>query len=488
MKPNELQIKRTGIKLQPDPSRVLFRPFIPKNETRILKIISRVMALPDKAVSIQLDNVINEITGRHFDIKSIFIQHFESVKNFLITDLEPSEERKLLIGSMFTSEYALESAALFNPSIVPHPDQSGIPQDSMRFIMSLRATGEGHISSITFRMGVIDKNLNITINDPTRFVTTPRTIEHNNYDKEVFSQKLNEMGLLNEYSQSILSAMQNSFTLNDLSSQIDISLRNNRHSTQTDLVTRDGMIWLAKSNYEIRFSPDQRLSQRIIFPTGPSEQNGIEDARFVQFTSDDSSRVYYATYTAYDGNTILPQLMLTTDFLHFKIITLNGKAAQNKGMALFPRKLNGFYCMLSRQDNENLFLMYSENIHFWHEMFPLLKPTYPWEFIQVGNCGTPIETDEGWLVLTHGVGPMRKYCIGAVLLDLDNPRQVIGRLSDPLLAPDENEREGYVPNVVYTCGALIHNENLIVPYAMSDYATGIATIELKPLLELLKYG
>jgi predicted GH43/DUF377 family glycosyl hydrolase len=248
------------------------------------------------------------------------------------------------------------------------------------------------------------------------------------------------------------------------------------------------MIWLAKSNYEIRFSPDQRLSQRIIFPTGPSEQNGIEDARFVQFTSDDSSRVYYATYTAYDGNTILPQLMLTTDFLHFKIITLNGKAAQNKGMALFPRKLNGFYCMLSRQDNENLFLMYSENIHFWHEMFPLLKPTYPWEFIQVGNCGTPIETDEGWLVLTHGVGPMRKYCIGAVLLDLDNPRQVIGRLSDPLLAPDENEREGYVPNVVYTCGALIHNENLIVPYAMSDYATGIATIELKPLLELLKYG
>lgn len=489
MKPDELKIKRTDIILKPDPSRVLFRPFIPKNETRILKIISRVMALPDKSVSIQLNNVINDFSDRHFDIKSIFIQHFELVRKYMITDLDPSEERKLLIGSMFTSEYALECAALFNPSIIPHPDQSGIPHGSIRFIMSLRATGEGHISSITFRMGTIDKNMNISINDPTRFVTTPEIIEHKDYDKELFSQKLSETGLLNEYSESILSALQNTFTLNDLSKQIENSLRNRSHRTQTDLVTRDGMIWLAKSNYEIRFSPDQRISQRIIFPTGPSEQNGIEDARFVHFTNNtDSSTIYYATYTAYDGNTILPQLMQTNDFLNFKIITLNGKAAQNKGMALFPRKLNNLYCMLSRQDNENLFLMYSENIHFWHKMIPLLKPTYPWEFIQVGNCGTPIETAEGWLVLTHGVGPVRKYCIGAVLLDLENPQQVIGRLSEPLLMPNENEREGYVPNVVYTCGALIHQNNLIIPYAMSDYATGIATVELKTLLELLKSG
>lgn len=453
-----------------------------------MKIISRVLALPEESVRRQINAVMEEFSGRHMDISRILERHFELVRPFMFTDLELSYERKLLIGSMFTSEYALECAALFNPSIVPHPDQSGLPEGSLRFIMSLRATGEGHISSITFRMGVIDKDLNISIIDPTRFVAAPEIIENSHYDKALFCQKLQEMGVLNSYSESIMGKLNETFTLEELSIQIEKSKHGGQRRSQTALVTRDGIIWLAKSNYEIRFAPEQRLSQRIVFPTGPSEQNGIEDARFVLFTNDNGSKMYYATYTAFDGKTILPQLISTEDFLDFRVNTLNGKAAQNKGMALFPRKLNDQYVMLSRQDNENLFIMFSDNIHFWHEMTPLLRPTYPWEFVQVGNCGAPIETEEGWLVFTHGVGPMRKYCIGAILLDKQNPRRVTGRLSEPLLVPNGNEREGYVPNVVYTCGALIHRDNLILPYAMSDYATGIATVELKSLLNLLKTG
>ena len=486
MKSHSINVTRTDIRITPDPSRVLIRPFIPKDEKRVMKIISRVMALPEESVKRQLENVITEFSERHLDIKKIFLRHFDMVKNCMMTDLETPLERKLLIGALFTNEYALEFAALFNPSIVPHPDQSGLDRGSLRFIMSLRATGEGHISSITFRLGVIDKEFKISIEHPTRFVVTPDTTENSSFDKFLFKQKLFEIGLLNGLSEAVLNELQDSFTIKDLATQLQGIYVKHLHRTQSDQITRDGLLWLANSNYEIRFQPDQKISQRIIFPTGPSEQNGIEDARFVRFKNDDSSYTYYATYTAFDGKTILPQLIETTDFLHFKIITLNGGAVQNKGMALFPRKLKGLYSMISRQDNENLFLMYSDNLHFWHEMIPLLKPSFPWEFIQVGNCGTPIETADGWLVLTHGVGPMRKYCIGAILLDIDNPRQVLGRLNEPLLMPNENEREGYVPNVVYTCGALVHNGKLILPYAMSDFATSIATVDLEQLISVLK--
>src|SRR5205814_10085982 len=236
------------------------------------------------------------------------------------------------------------------------------------------------------------------------------------------------------------------------------------------------ILMLAQSNYEVQFAPDSRLSERVLFPVTPSQSNGIEDARFVLFQNDDGSRVYYATYTAYDGKLILPQLLETPDFLHFKFITLNGPGVQNKGMALFPRKVNGQYAMLSRQDNENIYLMSSDNIHFWYDPELILKPTFPWEFVQLGNCGSPIETEAGWLVLSHGVGPMRKYCIGAFLLDLNDPRKVIGRLREPLIKPNENEREGYVPNVVYSCGSLLHGRQLILPYAMSDSATTFATL------------
>ncbi len=486
MKLQDVKVVRKDIRIAPDPSRVLIRPFIPSDEKRVTRIISRVLALPEEAVKRQLDSVIGEFAQRHLDLNNILLRHYNLVCHCNVTDLEPSLDRKKFIGALFTNEYALECAALFNPSIVPHPDQSGLSKGSKRFIISLRATGEGHISSITFRMGVIDNEGKITIEHPTRFVVSPYTTEISSYDKALFKQKIFEMGLLNGLSEAILEQLEDTFTLEQLTKSTDKVYQKHFQRTQTDQITRDGLLWLAKSNYEIKFSPDQKLSQRIIFPIGPSEQNGIEDARFLQFTNDDGSQTYYATYTAYDGKTILPQLMETRDFLHFKIITLNGKAVQNKGMALFPRKVNGNYAMLSRQDNENLFLMYSDNIHFWQEMIPLLKPTFPWEFIQIGNCGSPIETEEGWLVLTHGVGPMRKYCIGAILLDLHNPRHVLGRLDEPLLIPNENEREGYVPNVVYTCGAMVHGNTLILPYAMSDYASSIATVELGQLISLLK--
>ncbi len=481
-----VEVERTDIRIVPDPSRVLIRPFIPRGETRIMKIISRVMSLPDLSVDLWLSRVMAEFSGRHIDTQKIFEHHYRIVSRYMLTDLEPSAQRRLLIGSLFTSEYALECAALFNPSIVPDPDQSGLARGALRFIMSLRATGEGHVSSISFRSGMIDKNYNITFSETMPFVVSPDPIENSSYDKSTFVQKLSEMGYHNRFCEQVLERLDDTFTLSELSAVLDSSVRKGVEKSKTESMTRDGIIWLAKSNYEIEFAKDQNVSQRIIFPTGPSEQNGIEDARFVLFENEMGNRVYYATYTAYDGTKILPQLMVTTDFVKFSIITLNGSAAQNKGMALFPRKIGGKFAMISRQDNENLYIMFSDNIHFWHEMIPLLKPTFPWEFVQVGNCGPPVETKDGWLLLTHGVGPMRKYCIGAILLDLENPRQVVGRLTEPLIAPDENEREGYVPNVVYTCGALIHKKRLIVPYAMSDYATSIATVDVESLLYRLK--
>ncbi len=475
-------VNRTGIRLTPDSTRVLIRPFIPPTEGRIVKIISRVMALSSKLVHEQLNKVMQEFSGRHLDIRSIFLERFETIRQHMITDIEPDEERKLLIGSYFTSEYALESAALFNPSIIPHPDQAGIDEGALRFVMSLRAIGEGHISCISFRAGVIESDLSISFEKTSRFVTTPDPITNATYDKVCYGQKLFEIGMNNQFSQIVLDSLQTSFTLPELKASIQYHKRHSHNGFANTDRTAEAMMWLAYANYEIVFSEDLPIGQRIIFPESPSEKKGIEDARFVLFTDEDGEPTYYASYTAYDGLTMLPQLIETRDFLHFKIITLNGQAAQNKGMALFPRKLNGKYAMLSRQDNENIFVMYSENIHFWHEAHIIMKPSYTWEFIQLGNCGSPIETSEGWLVLTHGVGAMRKYSIGAVLLDLEDPTRVIGRLREPLIEPNENEREGYVPNVVYTCGALLHQDTLVLPYAMADYGTGVATVDINELL------
>jgi predicted GH43/DUF377 family glycosyl hydrolase len=400
----------------------------------------------------------------------------------MITDRPLTENRRLLIGSYFTQEYSLESAALFNPSIVWHPDQSGLGQDSKRFILSLRATGEGHISSIAFRSGTVDGNGNIALDKPTGFVTAPSVTPTFEYDKALYQRKLIELGITNGLAQLVFEALEDRFTLGDLETNIRFALRQNRARAHEWAAQSKAILALAKANYEIEYAPETDVSERIIFPYSPAETNGIEDARFVEFYDDDGSRQFYATYTAFDGSVILPQLVETDDFLRFRISTLNGPEVRNKGMALFPRKIGGNYAMISRQDGENMYLMYSDMLHFWYTKIPLLKPTYPWEYVQVGNCGSPIETDEGWLLLTHGVGPMRKYAIGAVLLDRDDPSKVLGRLGQPLLAPDENERAGYVPNVVYSCGALIHADRLIIPYAMSDYASTFATVPVSDVI------
>jgi predicted GH43/DUF377 family glycosyl hydrolase len=476
---------RHEIALLPDSTRVLLRPFIPGQPHRIAAIIKRALSLTEEEVGRQLAAVRREFDDRHFHIESILHAHFEKVRKHIVPERLLSLDRQLLIGALFSGEYALESAAIFNPSIVPHPDQSGVPAGGLRFIMSLRATGEGHISSIEFRAGSIAPDGGISLDPVSRFVTAPEIVPDPSYEKNSFVIKLQEMGVEDRYAAAVMEPLGAHFTRSDLARQVAAVRRDAQRTTRHLRRTLECIQWLADSNYELRFSDRLALSERIIFPVSANESNGIEDARFVRFIDDDGSVMYYATYTAYNGRDILPQLIETTDFLHFHIRTLNGNAVQNKGMALFPRRVNGLYAMLSRQDDENLSIMFSESAHHWNDPRIILRPAEMWESVKIGNCGSPIETEAGWLVITHGVGPMRKYCIGAVLLDLDDPTQVIGRLKQPLLSPEGAEREGYVPNVVYSCGSLLHGRELILPFAVSDQASAIASIQLDDLLEAL---
>lgn len=483
-----LHVNRQPLWFRPDPRRVVLRPFIPSQSQRVVNIIRRIAGLEERVVQRTLARVLSQFRDRHKDLERVLERHFERVRPMLEPGYEPTRERRLLLGSYFTAEYALESAALFNPSIVPHPDQEWVPPGWIRFIMSFRATGEGHISSIEFRSGIIGKDNEIVVERPGRFVTTPEVEPDPVYMRELFVRKMLEMGFDEAFTQDVMGPLPDRFTLAELTERLDESWADSSHQSASERRTRDAIKWLVDSNYSVRFSDSVPLAERIIFPVSPAESNGIEDARFVRFTDDDGSVTYYATYTAYNGRDILPHLLETRDFLAFDVRTLNGRAVQNKGMALFPRRVNGRYMMISRQDNENLFIMSSDNLHFWNDAQILLRPKFSWEFIQLGNCGSPIETEAGWLLLTHGVGPMRRYCIGAILLDLHDPGKVVGQLSRPLIAPNASEREGYVPNVVYTCGAMVHNGLLIIPYAMSDTASSVATVSLDALLERLQAG
>jgi predicted GH43/DUF377 family glycosyl hydrolase len=484
---NAVRVIRTTTILKPDQSRVLLRPFDHGGAQRARSIISRIMSLPEEAVGVLVEEISAGFSPRHQHLRERFLERFEQVRESLPATEKMSEQRRLLIGSYFLAEYSLESAALFNPSIVPDPDQTGLPAGALRFILSLRATGEGHISSITFRTGVIHSDGRIEVSPATGFLTEPRQIPNPVYEKELFARTLAELGLTCEFARQVMGKLGNSFALEDLR----ISLRDEKLLGPDGPAQKDGDeargIWmLARSNFEVRFQPEQPLSSRILFPATPTQRNGIEDARFVCFQNDDGTHSYYATFTAYDGRVVMPELVETSDFLRFRFVTLNGPAAKNKGMALFPRKIKGRYAMLSRQDNENICLMFSDNVHFWNEFKVILEPAFSWELIQLGNCGSPIETDAGWLVLSHGVGPMREYSIGAFLLDRDDPSKVLGRLREPLLKPNQSEREGYVPNVVYTCGALLHQGQLIIPYGMADHATGFATVPLDDVLTAME--
>jgi predicted GH43/DUF377 family glycosyl hydrolase len=479
-------IQRTNVLLRPDPARVLLRPFNPTTEQRFIKICARVLALAEGEVHDLLREVMAEFGERHIEITRMLKRRFQQVRPYLLTDTTLSEQRELLIAAYFTHEYSLEAAALFNPSIVPHPDQSDLPPGSLRFVLSLRATGEGHISSVTFRTGTLDADGTVVINTPTRYCVEAEQVPNASFEKKLFERKMQELGLAGSFSRELLESLGDTFTLNELRASMNqIEERLRPHGHDTEAAARKTMVF-AQSNYEVQFEPGTRLSERVLFPVTPSQSNGIEDARFVRFRNDDGTIVYYATYTAYDGRLILPQFIETPDFLHFRFSTLNGPAVQNKGMALFPRKIKGQYVMLGRQDYENIYVMFSDHPHFWHTAQLVVKPTYPWEFIQMGNCGSPIETEAGWLVFSHGVGAMRKYCIGAFLLDREDPTKVLGRTREPIIKPNENEREGYVPNVVYSCGSLLHDRRLIVPYAMSDYAATFATLSLDDVLAAME--
>jgi predicted GH43/DUF377 family glycosyl hydrolase len=482
-----IHLTRTATILRPDPTRVLLRPFVPGDAQRIAGIVNRVLSIPESEVDPLLEAISAQFTQRHQNIHDQFLERFEQLRLPIPDEPKLSLRRRLLIGSYFLAEYSLESAALFNPSIVPHFDETGVEPGATRFILSLRATGEGHISSITFREGIIRSDHRIEIIAPTGFLSEPRQIPNALYEKGLFTRRLAELGLTDAYTFNVMSRVGESFTLENLRVSLEIEgFSFPEETAPPDQSVGQGIWMLARSNYQVQFRPDQNISERVIFPATPSQRNGIEDARFTRFTNDDGSHCYYATFTAFDGRMVMPELIETSDFLRFRFITLNGPAAVNKGLAMFPRKIGGRYVMLSRQDNENIFIMFSNNVHFWNKHTVLLKPLYPWELVQLGNCGSPIETDAGWLVLSHGVGAMRRYCIGAFLLDRDDPSKVIGRLREPLLCPNENEREGYVPNVVYSCGAMVHQDQLIIPYGMSDYTTGFATVPLAEVLAAIQ--
>lgn len=473
---------RHEVLLHPESSRVIIRPFIPLEKSRITTIIGRALLLSEEEVVKELSMIREEFNARHFDIDEVMFYHFQMVERHVFTQRPLTNERKFLIGAMFSGEYALESAALFNPSIVPHPDQGDLEPGALRFVMSLRATGEGHISSIEFRSGVIDADGAVVLDETSKCLTVPHVLRDPSYNKRRFLNKLHEMGAVSEHCLAVINPLPDHFTLTDLRISIE-SAKKEAKSQSLDLMrTIERIQWLADSNYELQFPLSLKMSERIIFPVSANESNGIEDARFVRFIEDNGSVMYYATYTAYNGRSTLPQLIETHDFHHFRILTLSGNGVQNKGMAFFPRKIGGEYVTLSRHDDENLYLIRSYDPHHWDNPELLMRPAEMWESVKIGNCGSPIETEAGWLVITHGVGPMRKYCIGAALLDLNDPSKVLGRLREPLILPEGNEREGYVPNVVYSCGSLIHNKTLILPYAMSDKATAMVSIRLEELL------
>jgi predicted GH43/DUF377 family glycosyl hydrolase len=475
-------------RLLPDASRVITKPFLPGEEkfsgvaSRVEIILCRVLALPEAEVTSLLARLLRDFGSRHRDYEQILESSFANVAHHLSHGVELTRERGLLIGAYFTHEFSIEAAALFNPSIVAAPDQSALQPGELRFIMSARAVGEGHLSSIEFRTGIVDADGGIVLDPLSPYAMTGHR-ETPIYDKQLFSTKLTELGADMTSVAGVLEPLPAEFSYKQLSASIGrIEKDHSRGSVETLRLIH----WLSSSNYVVTFPGDSQLAERVIFPAGPNESRGMEDARFVRFIDDDGSVTYYATYTAFDGVNILPQCIVTKDFLSFRIETLNGSGARNKGMAFFPRRIDGRYAMLGRCDAESIFLMTSDNVRLWNRAEKIHVHMRSWELVQMGNCGSPIETADGWLVLTHGVGPMRRYSIGAMLLDIDDPRRVVAQLPEPLLLPSEADRNGYVPNVVYSCGSLVHRDHLVLPYGFSDFGIAFMTLSLGELLESLR--
>jgi predicted GH43/DUF377 family glycosyl hydrolase len=481
-------VARSALGLRPDPRRVIVKLFVPgeempRGDSRAAAVTARILAMDEAEVMTTLADVKRRFAHRHRQLDDTWSRHFRLAARHLGDGDDLPPERALLIGAYFTREVSLEGAALFNPSIVSHPDQSGLGAGETRFVMSLRAVGEGHVSSIEFRTGVLDAASDVRLDDPGTFAECGRH-SPGPYSRRLFHAKLAEHGCDNQTAGLVLDRLGPCFGPVELDAAIA--------ALHPDLLSRvaardavERIRWVAANNYTVEFPTYTSLAERVLWPNGPTEAQGMEDARLVRFVDDAGAVTYFATYTAFDQTLIAPQLLSTTDFRTFRVSQLSGPFATNKGMALFPRKVGGRYLALSRWDRERLAITMSDDGSEWAESTTLRWPPRPWELVQVGNCGSPLETPAGWLVLTHGVGPMREYAIGAILLDLDDPRRVLATLPDPLLVANEDEREGYVPNVVYSCGALVHGQTLLLPYGFSDRTIGLALVDLPELLNRL---
>jgi predicted GH43/DUF377 family glycosyl hydrolase len=482
-------VTRSPQRLAADRSRVVTRLFVPgqegfeRQDSRAGAVLARILVLDEDEVRASLDDVVTRFDGRHRDLVGTFRRHAREVADRLDPARDLSESRMLLLGAVFTNEYAIEGAALCNPSMVAHPDQTGTALGGLRFVMSVRGIGEGHRSSIGFRTGVVD-GAAVTIDDPAPFASVG-TVVATLLDGAVMRRELGRLRGAGEAADYVLDALGDRFTRADLDEQLDklqTHRRTRGHAAETISLIRT----IAERTYGIEFADESLLSERVLYPAMSAEAAGMEDARFVRFVDDDGSVTFYASYTAYSGSHISQQLLETEDFRLFTSTPMVGPAAANKGLALFPRRIQGRFAAMCRSDRESNSIAYSDHPFEWTDSVRCQRPVRAWEALQLGNCGPPIETEAGWLVLTHGVGPMRTYRIGAILLDLDDPTRILGQLRQPLLSPAADEQDGYVPNVVYSCGALVHGGTFVLPYGIGDAAIGVATAPLDAVLSALE--
>jgi len=472
-----LQIHILPVTLRSDDRRVIIRPFI-VSDSRALRILDHVSKMDHQEIDQSRDWLDRTYSHRHQSLVTVCLEHYEAAALAVGWTTHLSVDQRIVAGSFFSMEYAIDSAALFNPSITPHPCQLNLAAGELRFVMSLRATGEGHLSSIVFRTGIIHADDSVTISTlPTR-LSRLRKSPDRSYQSSIFRRKLTEMDSMNPQVDAILKALPDQFNLEQLVGMIESKIAGGEAPAGLRAAR-----WLAESNFRIDVPANVNLEDLVIFPMSADDSNGIEDLRLTRFVEDDGTTLYCGTYTAYNGKRTLPMLLTTDSFKHMEFHSLNGRCALNKGMALFPRRVDGDLLMCGRIDGERLFLMRSRALHFWDNATVLAEPTLPWEVMLIGNCGPPVETERGWILLTHGVGPMRTYSLGALVLDRNDPSKIIGRLREPLITPSESGREGYVPNIVYTCGCIIHGDDLFIPFALADKITNMAVVKVDALID-----
>jgi predicted GH43/DUF377 family glycosyl hydrolase len=478
-------VKRTDVKFLPDPAQVITRFYNPGDQSKTASIIQKVDEMPDTAALLATNQLLREYAPRHKDLARVFLNHFNRIASLgLEKTAHFSEHKKILTGAYFTCEHSVMSTALYNPSIVESPDQTGLDNGYKRVIISLRATGSFHKSSIVFREGIIDNNNNLYLTPVNRLLNEPITEGCKSISRQKFISILQAMRLDDGIINQLAGMLEEEFNPQEVSAAAK-RIQDAGQYSWTAGYALDAARWLADSYTIINFPLDSMLSERVILPISSQDHDGIEDPRFVKFIDDDGTQTYYATIHSWNGSSYIPRLLETRDFVRFTCRPLKGINMMNRGMALFPRKINGKYAMLGRLDGINNYVLFSNQIDEWEEGQLIQEPRYPWEFLQIGNCGSPIETAQGWLVITHGVGPMRRYCLSAILLDPENPAIIKGQLSEPLLYPHVEEMDGYMPNAVYSCGSILHNNQLIIPYSIGDTYSSIAQTPIEEVFHLM---